>query len=437
MRPKISSCCPLRGAGGWSSQDIATGDRYEKAAIPGRPAEYEAFSPDLALALVTPYYAFGATPPPLLAPGVSGEEAYLRDDQPIAPEASERQSYEEAQANSAFLAPGYLALFASGDDKEEAFQGATADLSHIVFDSSVPLTGEGGAGLYERSVGSGAVYVSELPEGKGPAQGSLGYDGKIVAHAISGDGTRVMWGTSNGRLYLTDTATTPVQTIRLDAAQGVVEPGKAEAVFQTAAVDGSRVFFTDNQALTKGATTGGAEQHADLYECEIVEEAGQLKCVLRDLTSGVAKAGEHAAVQELLLGASEDGQSVYLVAQGVLAANANERGETAGAGEENLYELHEEDGKWATRFIATLSSSDSAGWGSKEAGQVHLTARVSPDGRYLAFMSERELTGYDNVDVNPAAGGAHDEEVFLYDSQTQRLTCVSCDPTGARPRGVV
>ena len=30
-----------------------------------------------------------------------------------------------------------------------------------------------------------------------------------------------------------------------------------------------------------------------------------------------------------------------------------------------------------------------------------------------------------------------DEEVFLYDAHTASLTCVSCDPTGARPRGVL
>ena len=30
-----------------------------------------------------------------------------------------------------------------------------------------------------------------------------------------------------------------------------------------------------------------------------------------------------------------------------------------------------------------------------------------------------------------------DEETFLYDSQTGELTCVSCDPSGARPTGVL
>jgi len=65
-----------------------------------------------------------------------------------------------------------------------------------------------------------------------------------------------------------------------------------------------------------------------------------------------------------------------------------------------------------------------------------VTSRVSPDGQYLAFMSNQELTGYDNVDANPEAKGAHDEEVFIYDAHTKRLTCVSCNPNSQTPHGV-
>ena len=74
-----------------------------------------------------------------------------------------------------------------------------------------------------------------------------------------------------------------------------------------------------------------------------------------------------------------------------------------------------------TRFIARLSYEDAADWGaglsSNLAPSVQnlaaVSASVSPDGRYLAFMSEENLTGYDNRD---AVGGEADEEVYLYDS---------------------
>jgi hypothetical protein len=49
-------------------------------------------------------------------------------------------------------------------------------------------------------------------------------------------------------------------------------------------------------------------------------------------------------------------------------------------------------------------------------------------------MSSRPLTGYDNHD---ALSGQPDEEVFLYDAQAKRLVCVSCNPTGARPVGML
>lgn len=58
------------------------------------------------------------------------------------------------------------------------------------------------------------------------------------------------------------------------------------------------------------------------------------------------------------------------------------------------------------------------------------TARVSPDGTHLLFLSTAELTGYE-------ADGAR--ETFLYGPPPAggqpRLTCISCNPTGERPEG--
>ena len=62
-----------------------------------------------------------------------------------------------------------------------------------------------------------------------------------------------------------------------------------------------------------------------------------------------------------------------------------------------------------------------------------MSSSVSPDGRYLTFMSNRSLTGYDNID---ALSGHADEEVYLFDAQSGRVVCASCNPTGARPAGV-
>jgi len=43
-------------------------------------------------------------------------------------------------------------------------------------------------------------------------------------------------------------------------------------------------------------------------------------------------------------------------------------------------------------------------------------------GQYMAFMSDRSLTGYDNIDAH---SGQPDEEVFVYDAAANTLACAS------------
>jgi hypothetical protein len=94
----------------------------------------------------------------------------------------------------------------------------------------------------------------------------------------------------------------------------------------------------------------------------------------------------------------------------------------------------------ATTPIAVLSGEDNPDWAKGASVLAGLTARVSPGGAWLAFMSDRSLTGYDNRD---AQSGQPDEEVFVYHAQASesgklepgRLVCASCNPSGARPAG--
>lgn len=139
-------------------------------------------------------------------------------------------------------------------------------------------------------------------------------------------------------------------------------------------------------------------------------------------------AGEAGGV----VGASEDASFVYFTSKEDLAAGAT-------AGEWNLYLDH--DG--AKTFVATISEEDRTGRGPGLVGNIgasridsprafdHAT-RVTADGQHLAFMSNRSLTGYDNID---AINGKPSTEVYLYDAGVDQLTCVSCNPSGARPVG--
>jgi hypothetical protein len=139
----------------------------------------------------------------------------------------------------------------------------------------------------------------------------------------------------------------------------------------------------------------------------------------------------------MVIGADEVSRYVYFAAKGSLG-DALARGAGAGdcktngpkgEGQCNIYLYHE----GSTRLVARVAGADSPDWGLGENQLTSLTARVSRNGRYLAFMSEPPLTGYDNTDIST---GKPDQEVFLYDAQAAggegQLRCASCDPTGAR-----
>jgi DNA-binding beta-propeller fold protein YncE len=424
LAPEMQQILATRAPSGWRSRDIATPNDVAKGIAPGNAPEYQFFTPDLSVALVEPP---SPGPAPPLAAGVVQPTMYLRDNGtrtylPLVTEAD--------------TAPG------TQFGRVVQFAAATPDLSHVVIRSDRALTGSGSSqGLYEWSDGE-LRFVSDMPGGKPAATPDLGYYGAVLDHAVSNDGSRVFWtskedsGTRGGHLYLRDT--TRGATLKLDAAQGVTEPEKGSAEFQGASSDGSRVFFIDRQRLTADATAapGQGTGEPDLYECQIVDVRERPVCELHDLTA-VQGQGAHADVQGLVLGISEDGASVFLVAQGVLATNANGNREHAVTRKNNLYELHYDGTEWACTFIATLSKEDGPEWeGNQLADTAYLTARVSPNGRYFAFMSQAPITGYENIDSNPAAKGARDEEVFLYDSLSATLRCVSCNPSGARPAGV-
>ncbi len=451
-----------RTAGGWSSQDIVTQSERGEGFRPGAPVEYQAFSPDLSLALVEPQ-------PPA--------EPFERP--PLSRQASERTIYRRnAQACLSGAEGCFEPLVNAASDTAElageqtrfgsklTLLGSTPDLAHAVFESKVGLTAAfpslpSEQNLYEWSAGKPPSQqlqlVSVLPSGAPAQEASFGSFGKGIRHAISDDGSRVFWmGLSENpnhevfqHLFMRDTNSP--KTIQIDAAQGVAEPSEEpepeQQEFQTASANGERVLFTYPLALTRASLQAKEavflEEGSDLYVCELPGEAE--KCQLTDLTVGGF--GESADVLGVL-GASEAGDYVYFVANGVLTPAAWSAGARPGdcGGERiaaetcSLYLAHYDSSAdtWEEpRFISTLSGDDEHDWLADNGGELErLSSRVSPNGRFLAFMSNRSLTGYDNRDANPLAHEARDQEVFLYDAQENRLACASCNPSGARPHGV-
>ena len=437
------------GGGGWSSLDISMPN--EAATGPEVGArEYYFFTSDLSSSLVAPLGGFD----PAISAEASERTPYLRSDfgagdpQGICSSGCYRPLVTGA-AGYENVPPG--TEFGEHEEGAGVFpRGVSPDLRHVVLGSYAALEeGAPSESLYEWSAGR-LRLVSVLPDHlpmptSGGSAPVLGYNNDIVRGAVSADGSHVVWSEkkSGGHLYVRDVELG--ETVQVDAVQeGASGAGFVEPVFQFASPDGSRVFFTDTQRLTSDSHANENEgvQRPDLYECEVFEnEAGGLACRLSDLTPG--SEAEPAAVQGDVIGASEDDSAVYFVADGVLASNTDSAGQQAVKGNCNgassppgaLCNVYV-DREGAIALVAVISGEDYPDWAGVSGGPLKgLTARVSPDGEWLAFMSSRSLTGYDNRDV---AGGKPDEEVFLYHASGAAggLVCASCDPTGARPHGI-
>jgi hypothetical protein len=412
---------------GWSSRDITT-THEASSAFAG--LEYDLFSESLSFAAVRPGVGYeGSRRETYVRDNLSGVLEPLVTPGNIAPE--DRFEIERESAHAAFVG-------ASPDERSIVFQANDALTAGSTADKSLPS-------LYEWASGT-LRLVSVLPDGVQASvagkQSLLGGGGveRNVRHAISDKGEIAFWealgqglGQGEHHLYLRDLKTS--QTIQVDAAQGVAEtsePASTYGLFQTASSNGSFVFFTDGKRLTPDATAGGERNH-DLYAYD--RETGRLTDLTVDPRN--SETGETADVRGTVLGASEDGSYVYFVANGVLAAGATpgDCGGSAPAAACNLYVAHDEAGTWTTTFVTKLSAKDSRDFEEGEVGALgKLTSRVSPDGRYLAFMSQRSLVGYDNTD---AVSGAADEEVYLYDAHMNKVNCASCSPSGARPLGLL
>ena len=417
-----------RSASGWHSRNINA--LHETATGASAANEYPFFSTDLSLGLLQPSGVFVASlsaeaseqTPFLRTDFVSGDPADLCTSSCYTPLVTAAPNVENVPSGTVFGREQVTGGECTGNSCGPEFVGASPDASHIVLQYRwAPLVeGAPTGSLYEWAGGRLSV-VSILPNETPAATGTLGTgysSSSVVKNAVSADGSRVVW--SDGSLYLRDSA--KAKTVQLDEVQGGSGAGPAEPIFQTASSDASRIFFTDPQRLTKDA--GG---RPDLYECEIVEEAGELKCRLTDLTGG---SNEPAGVMGTIPGVSEDGSYIDFVDSAVLpGVQANERGEAAIAGQPNLYMRH----AGATGLVAVLSGEDTSDWKSLRS----LTARVSPNGHWFTFMSDRSLTGIDNRD---AISGKHDEEVFLYhtgENGEGKLVCASCNPTSGRVHGVL
>jgi DNA-binding beta-propeller fold protein YncE len=437
--------------GGWTTQDLGVPNDGPTGAAVGLGYESSFFSEDLSRLFLRPFGAFS----PRVSDEASEQTPYLRTtylgSEPATfchpaetscwrPLVTGKDPFRNVPEGTVFGLQGGPCPIPETICGPK-FLGASADGAHAVISSTVALTSTpiSGAALYEWSADAPPAQqlqlINLLPGSAtelAPETG-FGYAVSGVAHnergAISADGSRVFFTSEGGnafsrRLFLRDTEAGHEETIRLDAGAACPECESGGAVFQYATPDGSRVFFTDEKPLTEGS--GAGPSSPDLYECRIVSNgAGALECALTDLTPPAL--GEAGGVQGFIAGAATDASTLYFVAQGALTPGegAVHGNCTSISGECNLYSY--DTTTRTTHLVAVLSGFDEHDWAQPSG----LSARVSPDGAFLAFLSQRSLTGYDNRD---AVTGKPVAEMYLYSAAAGKLFCASCNPTGARPR---
>lgn len=359
-------------AGGWTAGDIQPPS--------GRSgSEYHYFSRDLSVGIVA-------------VPGDGQVEPRLTADAP----ANCPGLYSRTSSDG-----GFHTLFTTtqtpGNCGVLDFAGASADSSHLVFQTKARLTPNAveAAGdtnyephdnLYE-SVAGQLRLVNVLPEGKPDPNATFGSPWAAVhepnfSNVISADGAHIFWTDMNtSKIYVRENGTSTV-------------PVSAGAAFYwTASSDGRYVFYTEGEKLLRFAIEG-----------ETREEL----------------AGAGANVQGVI-GVSQDGAYVYFVAGGILASNENsEKGKAEeGAEKDNLYLRH----NGVTTYIMTLSPNEGtnnfAGPGGNESyiygdwlpANQSRTAEVTPDGHSLVLYGGRGLS--------------------VYNADAGKIYCASCYPNRA------
>jgi hypothetical protein len=192
----------------------------------------------------------------------------------------------------------------------------------------------------------------------------------------------------------------------------------ADATFQWASADGSKVFFTTSQPLL------GADTSNNLYEYDLEGPAGTgaSSGKLVRVSAGDATVTNPTAEVERVLYVSPDGSHVYFTASGVLTRTPNGLGQEAEAGQSNLY-LYERDSEYPDgHTVFVLPYADVIETGYLVEGGVDF----SQNGLFLAFKSYTRLTP---DDLSSGWQG------FAYDSQTGAFVRYSVGRDGFNDNG--
>jgi hypothetical protein len=291
------------------------------------------------------------------------------------------------------------------------FGGASADFSHVVFESRaalVPGAVDGTPNVYEWAAGDLRLVTRLQNDEPSPDGGRVDLDRPDIRR-VSEDGRRIFFNTSDfgGPLFMREDGNRTVP-LSLTRRSDVDPPELRQGDFGGASRDGSVVYFTASGLMDEWEGT-------TLYRYETETDE------LTDLTSAAAAGDEGPGISQVLA-VSGDGERVYFSARGVLAPGA-EPPELFGVN----YYVWDAGG---IRFI---------GHAAEDA--VPSAVATSPSGRYFAVSGFSQLTAEDITNpvkcpTDPTAQNPDGvcRAVYLYDAEQDSLACVSCDDD-APPQG--
>jgi hypothetical protein len=314
--------------------------------------------------------------------------------------------------------PGGFELLGQGSlgvDRDAYSHYVSAGGTHVLFSSKAHLEPDAPPAptkaIYDRAAAGSSAHVVSLKPGNTPF--GSGKDATYVGATEDGRAIALKVG---GVLYLRQNNEKTIQV------------AGGPNTFAGISSDGKRVFYVD-------AAVGGPNPEAKglwIFDAETL-------------------AATKIAANSRFVNVSADGSRVYFTSTDVLD-DAHE----GAPGEGNVYVWDEATA--AIRLVAILDPMDfdEPGFFGGPSNLVQWPAaiggegrglsptRSTPDGSVLVFESYAQPTPYDNTEASAAdcgdseTSGEHCLEIYRYDDRApagERLSCLSCDPTGARPGG--
>jgi Tol biopolymer transport system component len=316
----------------------------------------------------------------------------------------------ETGADVGFWLRGPDGVFTRIGDGLFTWGGSAGDFSHVIvgFADLGEYVGTGHSGPPRlASVGNDGQSLGT------PCLREMSPDGRVIVFGVGcvgGDSSK-LWARVGG------SATVAVSGSECTRQAGDPEGacnGASGVTYAGGAADGSRVFFTTSQQLVNG----DVDQSSDVYACDIPVGAPAPVGLANSCDSLTEVSGARSeALVENVVSVSEDGSRVFFVAQGVLADNLDVSGVGALAGAENLYVWDRDPGHPAgqIRYVARLRG-----------GNDLTRAQMTPDGRYLLFVTANRLEPGDADDVR---------DVYRYDAQTSTMVRLSASVAGGGGNG--